>query len=173
MINVHGLAVVLILCFGRCVKDFRLWLGNCVSSWGPRTATWHMLWHSAVLGTRGNSEETIQSRANWRMVSWNRSRCFACRRYAYFYSVHLLLHVVNGSEMQKVLFLVPPVYGFLFVYEISREPLSGFAPNSHRRRVSSHARMNLKVKVTTAKAFFGPFGSLCGVYVWLVNIFSL
>jgi len=36
---------------------------------------------------------------------------------------------------------------FLFVYEISREPLNGFAPNSHGRRVWSLARRSLKVKV--------------------------
>ena len=35
----------------------------------------------------------------------------------------------------------------LFVYEISREPLDGFAPNSHGRRVWSLARESLKVKV--------------------------
>jgi len=32
-------------------------------------------------------------------------------------------------------------------YEISREPLNGFAPNSHGRRVWSLARTSLKVKV--------------------------
>jgi len=36
---------------------------------------------------------------------------------------------------------------FLFVYEISREPLNGFAPNSHGRRVWSVARTSLKVTV--------------------------
>ena len=36
---------------------------------------------------------------------------------------------------------------FLFVYEISREPLNGFALNSHERRVWSLARTSLKVKV--------------------------
>jgi len=35
---------------------------------------------------------------------------------------------------------------FLVVYEISLEPLNGFAPNSHRRRVWSLARMSLKVR---------------------------
>ena len=35
----------------------------------------------------------------------------------------------------------------VFVYEISRELLNGFAPNSHRRRVWSLARTSLKVKV--------------------------
>ena len=36
---------------------------------------------------------------------------------------------------------------FLFVYEIYREPLSRFAPNSHGRRVWSPAGTSLKVKV--------------------------
>ena len=35
----------------------------------------------------------------------------------------------------------------LFVNQISLEPLNGFAPNSHGRRVSSLARTNLNVKV--------------------------
>jgi len=48
--------------------------------------------------------------------------------------------------MRKVLFLALSVW-FLFVYEISREPQNGFAPNSHERRVWSLARMSLKVKV--------------------------
>jgi len=36
---------------------------------------------------------------------------------------------------------------FLFVNQISREPLNGFAPNSKRRRVWSLARKGLNVKV--------------------------
>jgi len=36
---------------------------------------------------------------------------------------------------------------FLFVYEISQEPLNGFAPNSHGRRVWSLAGTSLKVRV--------------------------
>jgi len=35
---------------------------------------------------------------------------------------------------------------FLFLYEISPEPLNRFAPNSHRRRVWSVAWTNLKLK---------------------------
>jgi len=52
----------------------------------------------------------------------------------------------------------------LFVYEISREPLNGFAPNSHGRRVWSLARTSLKVNVN--------FGGLRTVYV-RENIFAL
>jgi len=51
-----------------------------------------------------------------------------------------------NTELRQVLFLAPPVCGFLFVYEISRKPLNGFAPNSRGRRVWSLARMSLKVK---------------------------
>ena len=36
---------------------------------------------------------------------------------------------------------------FLFVYEISREQLNGFVPNSHGRRVWSLSRTNLKINV--------------------------
>jgi len=36
---------------------------------------------------------------------------------------------------------------WIFVYEISREPLNGFVPNSHGRRVWSLAQTSLKVKV--------------------------
>jgi len=35
------------------------------------------------------------------------------------------------SELQKVPFLAQSVCDFLFVYKISREPLNGFAPDSH------------------------------------------
>jgi len=45
---------------------------------------------------------------------------------------------VEGS-----VFLPPSVCVLLFVYEISREPLKGFAPNSQGRHVLSLARMSL------------------------------
>jgi len=78
---------------------------------------------------------------------------------------------LNGNELRKVLFLVLSVCGFLFVYEISPEPLNGFAPNSQGRRVWSLARTCLKVKVKgqgdqgQKMAFFGPYSGLCAVYV--------
>jgi len=50
------------------------------------------------------------------------------------------------SELRKVLFLALSM-ALLFVYEIYREPLNGFAPNLHGRRVWSLARTSLKVKV--------------------------
>ena len=54
---------------------------------------------------------------------------------------------------------------FVFVYEISREPLNRFAPNSHGRRVWPLARTSLKVKVKgkrsrslgTKNGIFRPF----------------
>jgi len=61
---------------------------------------------------------------------------------------------------------------FLFVYEIHREALNGFAPNSQVRRVWSLARMSLNVKVKgqgkqrQKTAFFGHIGGLRAVYVW-------
>ena len=79
-----------------------------------------------------------------------------------------MLSVITArSEMWKVLFLAPSVCVFLFVYEISPEPLNDFAPDSHGRRVLSLAWTSLKVKVKgqgyegQKTAFFGPFGGLC------------
>jgi len=55
---------------------------------------------------------------------------------------------------------------FLFVYEIFREPLNGFAPNSHGRRVWSFARTSLKVDIKGqrsrspgTKNIFRPFAA--------------
>jgi len=45
---------------------------------------------------------------------------------------------------------------FVFVYEISREPLNGFAPNSQGRRVWSLARMSLNIKVK-GQGYHGQF----------------
>ena len=43
--------------------------------------------------------------------------------------VHRMTQVfTTRSELRKVLFLMPSVCGFLFVYEISREPLNSFVP---------------------------------------------
>ena len=55
------------------------------------------------------------------------------------------MFVTARSEIWKVLFLALSACDFL--YEIFREPLNGFAPNSHGRRVLSLARTSLKVKV--------------------------
>ena len=52
------------------------------------------------------------------------------------------------SEVQKVLFLVLVVCGFLSVSQTSPEPLNRFAPNSHGRHIWSLAWTSLKVKVT-------------------------
>jgi len=77
----------------------------------------------------------------------------------------LLMSVVTTrSELRKVLFLVPSVCVFLFVYEISLEQLTGFVPNSNGRRVSYLTRTHhiwrsrSKVKVTIDKNdIFWPF----------------
>jgi len=97
-------------------------------------------------------------------TQWN---TYARKPYAH-YSVY---NFAARSELRKVVFLALSVT-FLFVYEISQEPLNGFAPNSHGRRVWSLARKSLNVKVIgqksmspgTKTAFFG--GSLRAVYVW-------
>jgi len=69
------------------------------------------------------------------------------------------------SELWKVLFSVPLVCGFLFVYEISWNPLNGFAPNSHGRHAWSSLRRvwRSKVKVTRDKngTFWRPACGLC------------
>ena len=67
------------------------------------------------------------------------------------------------NELRKVLFFFGAMT-FLFVCEISPEPLNGFALNSQGRRVSSLARTCLKVKIN--------FGGVRAVYVWK-NIFVL
>jgi len=59
---------------------------------------------------------------------------------------HIVLFAVCYHRT-KVLFLAPSVCSFLFVYEICREPLNGFAQNSHGRRVWSLVRTTLKVKI--------------------------
>jgi len=64
---------------------------------------------------------------------------------------------------------------FLFVYEISREPLNAFAPNSQGKRVWSLALTNLRAKVKsqmsrspdTKKRHFGPCQRpACGLRVF-------
>jgi len=50
------------------------------------------------------------------------------------------------SELHEALFLALSVT-FLFVYEISPEPLNGFVPNSQGRRVWSLAQTSLKISV--------------------------
>jgi len=57
---------------------------------------------------------------------------------------------MNELRPRKVLFLalwLVCFLFFLFVNQISPEPLNGFAPNSHGRRVWSLARTSLNVKV--------------------------
>jgi len=58
--------------------------------------------------------------------------------------LYVLPHAVNSAE-GSVFGAVSPYS--LFVYEISPEPLNGFAPNSHGRRVWSLTRTSMKVKV--------------------------
>ena len=60
---------------------------------------------------------------------------------------------------------------FLFVYEISRELLNRFAPNSHGSRVSSHSdkfesQGQRSRSSGTKTAFFGSLSGKDAVYVW-------
>ena len=64
-------------------------------------------------------------------------------RYCYSGYTQLLPHASND----QFLALSVTFSFFLFVHQISREPLNGFAPNSQERRVQSIARSILNVKV--------------------------
>jgi len=76
----------------------------------------------------------------------------------YCSDVRLCQFVTARSELRMVLFLAPSVCGFLFVYEISREPLNRFALNSHERHVWFLARTSLKVRDIRDKNYiFRPF----------------
>jgi len=71
----------------------------------------------------------------------------------------LLCLFIARSELCNVLLLVLSVTS-LFVREIYREPLNGFSPNSHGRRVWSLAWISLNVKVESQKVkFIGQISS--------------
>jgi len=58
---------------------------------------------------------------------------------------------------------------FSFVYEISPEPLNGFAPNSYGTRVWSLARTSLKVKVKVTrdkKTAFSALSAACAQFMF-------
>ena len=82
--------------------------------------------------------------------------------------------ITAHSELRTVLFTALTVT-FLFVREISRESLNGFAPIKFTRKTSLVlARTSLKVKVKgqgsrspwTKMAFVDPYGGLRAVYAW-------
>jgi len=63
---------------------------------------------------------------------------------------------------------------FLFVCEISREPLNGLASNSQGRRVWSLARTSMKVKVTTDKnGIFSALSAACVRFMFGKTTFAL
>jgi len=79
---------------------------------------------------------------------------------------------VNGSEMQKVLFLAPSVCGFLFVYEIAWKLLNRFVPNSHRRCVwYRHKGQKMAFLPLSAACMRFMFGktSLASSYFLFIN----
>jgi len=85
-------------------------------------------------------------------------------------SGHIVLDGVTVARVRGTAALV------LYVYEISREPLNGFGPNSHGTHVWFLARTSLKVKDQGhqgQKWHFGPFRRpACGLF-GKINIFSL
>jgi len=76
---------------------------------------------------------------SWRRFTVSESFIVMCAFITSTTSVDILFSLLfvfaARSELRKVLLLAPSVWAFLFVYEISQEPLNGFAPNSHGRRV--------------------------------------
>ena len=74
---------------------------------------------------------------------------------------HFSAHIYCGQTVAHLSNCWPLV---LFLYQIYREPLNGFATNSHGRHVWSVDRMSLKVKVN--------FRRLRAVAVWK-KIFAL
>jgi len=73
------------------------------------------------------------------------------------------------GELRKVLFLAPSVT--LFVYEVSLELLTGFAPYSQERSIWSLARTSLNVKVKGQglqgqKRHFSAILEACMWFVW-------
>jgi len=76
-----------------------------------------------------------------------------------------VLHAVN---CRRFCFWRHPSVVFLFVYEISPEPLNGFETNSHRRRVWSLARTSLKVKGQGHQGQKWHFSTLSVACVWFV-----
>ena len=75
-----------------------------------------------------------------------------------------LLKIVFTARSELRTFCFRRRQCFSYVYEISREPLNGFALNSHGRRVWSFARTSSKVKIKGqrsrspgTKGFFLPF----------------
>jgi len=77
------------------------------------------------------------------------------------------------SELQKVVFLVQSVCGFLFVYEISR-PTAKRICTEFTQKTCYVPRLDMFEGQghREQKSIFGPFSGLRVVYIW-ENIFSL
>ena len=109
----------------------------------------HRVAQKPLNGFRWNLEYITRSRAwlcisMWRcdnMVLWTNTRLV--RSFAFL--VHFFLYHTQWTAEGYVFGAVSLC--FLFVCEISREPLDGFAPNSHGKRVGSLATMSLKIEV--------------------------
>jgi len=69
--------------------------------------------------------------------------------------VWCMLHVLVHITLRKVLFLVPSaVCSFLVVYEVSREPMNGFAPNLVAR--SNVSKVKRQDHQAQKRDFFQP-----------------
>jgi len=86
--------------------------------------------------------------------------------------IYIYIYFTTCSELRKVLFLAPQSVGFLFVYEISLEPLLKTDLCQIRMEdVWSLARTSLKVTFKGQgyqgqnTTFFRPFGGLRAFYV--------
>ena len=118
-----------------------------------------------VLGTGDFWEKTNgysrRSGSKSRMHQGNNA-AVSIQRNCSSWSKQLLPHTVNCVRLcfWRCLWL------FCLCIKISREPLNGFATNSHGGRIWSFARTSLKIKVKVS------FGGLRAVYVWK-NIFAL
>ena len=118
-------------------------------------------------------------------------RCTAPRLSCLHTKVHciqifhsIILIITTRSELRKILFW-RWCWLFLFVHEVSREPLNGFTPNSQGRHVWSLASLGrvwmsrAKVKVTRDKnGIFRPFRRpACGFclvkHLWPLVIISI
>jgi len=81
------------------------------------------------------------------------------------------LFITGRSELRKILFFLALSVTFLFVYEMSRKQLNGFAPNSQGTcfipssdEFECQLGQRSKVKVTREKQHFRPFRQpACGL----------
>jgi len=116
--------------------------------WPPSSSGFEDL-TTLIIGSRPNDtlrRDKVKASLEQRLlVSWAHRYCnYTVHRVRRKGDTIFLPHSVNCG---RFCFWRRQSVGFLFVYEISREQLNGFAPSSHRRHVWSPARMTSKVMV--------------------------